>query len=221
MGIFRIKLAASIGSMANKTQLPLLVWILLRRGKFMKGKNRLFRFLRNLNQPDVQATALQKQESDPRSTNTPTPGQAEMSGKVFRKILVVDDDLIIQRTVQSALEKKGYQVLIAGDISMALGQVRKEKPDLILLDLTFPLGGPSDALGPLHDGFFVIEWLRYATGSKKIPIIIISGTSPKEYKSHIISAGVVDCFQKPLDHVALLAAIDGTLSRGRWNSVAR
>jgi len=54
-----------------------------------------------------------------------------------RKILMVDDNLVIQRTVSLALKNKGYQVFTAGDISVALSTLRREKPDLILSTLLF------------------------------------------------------------------------------------
>jgi two-component system KDP operon response regulator KdpE len=133
------------------------------------------------------------------------------------KILVVEDNPVIQRTLSLALKNKGYQVFIASDISPALSTVRQEKPDLILLDLSFPFN-PADVGGPLQDGFFVIEWLRRAPGAEKIPIIIISGTDPVKYKDQISAAGIVACFQKPLNHDELLAIIQSTLA---GNATAR
>lgn len=126
------------------------------------------------------------------------------------KILVVDDNLVIQKTVSQALKNTGYQVFTASDISATLGMVRREKPDLILLDLTFPFDA-ADVGGPLQDGFFVIEWLRRAPEAEKIPIIIISATDPGKYKDQIPARRIVGCFQKPLDHDALLAAIQTVL----------
>jgi DNA-binding response OmpR family regulator len=127
-----------------------------------------------------------------------------------RKILLVDDNAVIQMTVSHALKKAGYQVFTAGDISKTLSTVRREKPDLILLDLTFPLDA-SDVGGPVQDGFFVIEWLRRAPEAEKIPIIIVSATDPAKYKSQISARGIVACFHKPLNHDELLLAIRNTL----------
>jgi len=186
----------------------------------MKVDNRFFRFWRNLTRSGADAARLPCREGGAHtpgggiSTDT-SPGKNGIPGKSSRKILLVDDDLIIQRTVQQAVEKRGYQVLIAGDISVALGLVRQEKPDLILLDLEFPFN-PGDVGGPSQDGFFVIEWLRRANGPKPIPIIVISGTNPEKYKAQIAAAGIVACFQKPLDHGELLAAIAGAVGVGRW-----
>jgi two-component system, chemotaxis family, sensor histidine kinase and response regulator PixL len=127
-----------------------------------------------------------------------------------RKILIVEDNMTVQQTVSLALKNKGYQVFTATDTATALRTVRGQKPDLILLDLSFPFEA-ADVGGPLQDGFFVIEWLRRAPEAEKIPIIIISGTDPVKYKDQISAAGVVACFQKPLKHHELLAAIHTAL----------
>jgi CheY-like chemotaxis protein len=164
---------------------------------------------------------LKRSEGDPRPARTPlTSDKSGLSGNCARRILVVDDDLIIQRTVSHALEKRGYQVFVAGDVSVALNLIRDEKPDLMLLDLTFPITA-VEVLGPVHDGYFVLEWLVQAFGSKRIPIIIISGTNPKEQKAQMTAAGVVAFFQKPLDHGSLLGAIEVALRRGSSNFAHR
>jgi len=132
---------------------------------------------------------------------------AETTVSSSSKILVVDDDAIIQRTVATALQKAGYEVYSATDISVALGIVRREKPDLLLLDISFPL----DFGGPAKDGFFVVEWLRRTPEAEKIPIIIISATDPAKYKDQVPAKGIVACFRKPLNHAELLTAIKSTL----------
>ena len=54
------------------------------------------------------------------------------------RILVVDDDKKIVRLVRSYLEQNGYQVLTAYDGETALHTIRREKPDLVVLDLMLP-----------------------------------------------------------------------------------
>jgi CheY-like chemotaxis protein len=127
------------------------------------------------------------------------------------KILVVDDNLVIQRTVAMALSKVGYQVSIAGDISAALSAARQEKPDLILLDISFPLD-PANVGGPSQDGLFVMQWLQRTPEAGKIPVIIISGTDPLKYKDQISPQGIVAWFRKPLNHEELLATIKTALA---------
>jgi CheY-like chemotaxis protein len=55
-----------------------------------------------------------------------------------KKILIVDDSLVFLTAVSKLLQAKGYQVLTAEDGAAALSAVRREKVDLILLDINFP-----------------------------------------------------------------------------------
>jgi CheY-like chemotaxis protein len=127
-----------------------------------------------------------------------------------KKILVVDDDRIILKTLTIALSCKGYQVLTAIDGPGAVSMVSRERPDLILLDLNFPPDA-ANVGGALQDGFFIIEWLRRMGEGGDIPIIIISGDKSAKYRRRAQAAKVVGFFPKPIDHVALVAAIRATL----------
>ena len=127
-----------------------------------------------------------------------------------KKILVVDDDRIILKTLSIALSCKGYQVLTATDGPGAVSMVTRERPDLILLDLLFPPDA-ANVGGALQDGFFIIEWLRRMGEAGDIPIIIISGDKSAKYRRRVQAAKVVGFFPKPIDHAALLAVIRTTL----------
>jgi CheY-like chemotaxis protein len=135
---------------------------------------------------------------------------AETAMPPGKKILVVDDDQIILKTLTIALRCKGYQVLTAIDGPGAVNIVSRERPDLILLDLNFPPDAANIG-GALQDGFFIIEWLRRMGEAGDIPIIIISGDKSAKYRRRVQAAKVVGFFPKPIDHVALLAAIRTTL----------
>jgi len=123
-----------------------------------------------------------------------------------KKILVVDDDQIILKTLSITLISNGYQVFTAPDGPGAATIVTRERPALILLDLMFPPDA-SNVGGALQDGFFIIEWLRRMGEAKDIPIIIISGDKSAKNKQTAMAAGVVGFFTKPIDRIALLAAI--------------
>jgi two-component system KDP operon response regulator KdpE len=127
-----------------------------------------------------------------------------------KKILVVDDDQIILKTLTIALSCKGYQVLTAIDGPGAVSMVSRERPDLILLDLNFPPDA-ANVGGALQDGFFIIEWLRRMGEAGDIPIIIISGDKTAKYRKRVLAAKVVGFFPKPIDHIALVATIRATL----------
>jgi DNA-binding response OmpR family regulator len=122
------------------------------------------------------------------------------------KILVVDDDLVIVKAMSMKLTPAGYQVISAMDGSEAISAARKEKPDLILLDLNFP-----NDVGISWDGFQIIAWLQRIDDSKKTPVIVISGGDPAKFKTRALQAGAIAYFQKPVKNDELLALIKQTL----------
>ena len=126
------------------------------------------------------------------------------------KILVLDDNPVVQHAVYFALRAKGCQVLMCGEISEAMKIVRQEKLDLILVDLSFPLDA-TNLGGPVQDGFFVIDWIHRIPEVASIPIIIISGTEPAKYRERAAAAGIKTCLQKPLDKEKLFAAVQSAL----------
>ena len=76
-----------------------------------------------------------------------------------KKILVVDDNAIILRTLSMKLKSSGYEVLTATDGAQAVSTVRREKPDLILLDISFP-PDVAHGGGVPWDGFLILSWLQ-------------------------------------------------------------
>ena len=129
------------------------------------------------------------------------------------KILVIDDNPIIQRTLYFALRDKGYQVFMSGEIAEALAVVRREKPDLILLDLNFPPEA-SVGSGGGHDGFWALDWMQRMDEVKGIPIIIISSDAPEKSKARTLAAGAAAYFHKPINKDEL-AAVIATLLGGK------
>jgi CheY-like chemotaxis protein len=124
-----------------------------------------------------------------------------------KKILVVDDNEIIVKTTSMKLQGAGYNVITALDGSEGVAAVRKEKPDLILLDITFP----ADVGGVSWDGFRIMEWLYRVDETKKIPIIVISGTLDEKNKQRAIASGAVAFFPKPVNYDEMIKLIRATL----------
>ena len=124
-----------------------------------------------------------------------------------KKILVVDDNPITLKVLSSALEPKGYEVFTAVDGPEAFTIVRREKPDLILLDVFFP----PDAFqsGNTWDAFVIMHWLQHMGDfqGKNIPVFVISGAEPEEFRDRCLAAGAVDYIQKPIKIPELLNVI--------------
>jgi CheY-like chemotaxis protein len=126
-----------------------------------------------------------------------------------KKILVVDDNPVITTTLSMKLTSAGYQVITAADGSKAVGAAQKEKPDLILLDISFP--PDTSPTGVEWDGFKIIQWLRRIEEAKDTPVIVISGGDPEKYKNRSLATGAIAFLQKPIDNNELLDLIQKTL----------
>lgn len=127
-----------------------------------------------------------------------------------KKILIVDDNRVVVRALSMKLKTNGYDVLTAEDGSEAVSTTRKQKPDLIVLDISFP-PDVAHGGGVPWDGFLIMEWLRRLDEAQTTPIIIITGGEPEKYKEKAMAAGAVSFFQKPVNNDDLLAVIRKTL----------
>ena len=128
-----------------------------------------------------------------------------------KKILVVDDNPVIVSALSLKLTSAGYDVIAATDGSEAVSAVRKEKPDLILLDISFP-PDVAHGGGVPWDGFIIIEWLRRIEEAKNVPVIVITGSDTQKYRERALATGAIGFFHKPVDNDGLLDVIKKTLS---------
>src|ERR1051326_3376104 len=93
-----------------------------------------------------------------------------------KKILIVDDNRLILKAISAKLTPHGYQTLTAIDGSEAVSTVRRERPDLILLDINFP-PDVAHGGGVAWDGFLIMSWLRRMDEAAKTPVVIITGNA--------------------------------------------
>jgi CheY-like chemotaxis protein len=124
-----------------------------------------------------------------------------------KKILVVDDNEVVLKTVSLKLQGCGYQVITALDGTEAVASARKDPPDLILLDISFP----PDVDGVPWDGFRIMEWFHRLDPTKKVPVIVITGLEDIKNKERATSSGAVAFFHKPINHDDLLKVVRATL----------
>lgn len=102
------------------------------------------------------------------------------SGKY--KILVVEDDAIINSMYKTKLELDGFEVLSATNGAMGLEMAKKEKADLILLDVIMPQ----------LDGFTVLAELKKDPKIKNTPVIMLTNLGTEEDKAKGKKLGAVD-----------------------------
>ena len=102
------------------------------------------------------------------------------------KILVVEDDRIIQKIMRIRLKSMGYDVVIAGDGLEAVALAQEVQPDIILMDLWLPQ---------------LMGW--EATVKIKaimdVPIIALTGAAEADEKKKMLDAGCAICLTKPVD----------------------
>jgi DNA-binding response OmpR family regulator len=120
-----------------------------------------------------------------------------------KKILIVDDNAVILKALSLALTQHDFDVVTALDGSVAVGAVRREKPDAIVLDISFP-----PTFGNVDwDGFRIMQWLKRVEEAKNVPFIVITGGEAAKYKERAMKEGAAAFFQKPVNNDELVATI--------------
>ncbi len=126
-----------------------------------------------------------------------------------KKILVVEDDKVIQKLISDTLKSAGYEVLLAHNGATAVKVARESDPDLVTLDIELAKDSPDDS----WDGFSVASWLRRLHGAEKRPILmVISGSrEPDKIVEKAATVGVYTCLTKPVDKKRLLDEVAAAL----------
>ena len=130
----------------------------------------------------------------------PEPVEPPDDGTPRKKIMVVDDDPVILKTLSFTLKSNGYKVITATDGSEAIGMMRDEAPDMMLLDVNFP-----NAVGGGWDGFQIAQWIRQMNG--RVPTIMMSSMDRPEYEKKTAEVGALAFMTKPINNESLLASI--------------
>jgi CheY-like chemotaxis protein len=122
-----------------------------------------------------------------------------------KKILVVDDNPVILRHLSMILRANGFETTTAQDGADVVCCLRKQRPDLILLDIFFPW--QAEQSSSMWDGFEILQWLRRMGGAADIPFIVISAADPDKYKSRSLAEGARAFFSKPVPIPELIETI--------------
>jgi two-component system, OmpR family, alkaline phosphatase synthesis response regulator PhoP len=122
---------------------------------------------------------------------------------MVQRILVVDDDREIVRLVRTYLEQSGYEVLVAYDGETALHILRRERPDLVLLDLMLPG----------RDGWDVTRVVRGDAGLAAMPIIMLTARVEDQDKIVGLELGADDYVSKPFSPREVVARVRAVLRR--------
>ena len=118
-------------------------------------------------------------------------------------ILVVEDELDVQKVVAKRLSSRGFTVHCASDGYQAVQKAHSLAPDLIVLDLQLPAG----------DGLSVLRKLRISKNTQKTHIVVLTGMTNELFKQSVLTEGVDAYLQKPYDSQVLLDTIDKILGK--------
>ncbi len=122
-----------------------------------------------------------------------------MKGK-NKKVLVVDDDPVVIRLVKEILKNQGYTVETAKDGIDAMVLVKKERPDLIVLDIMMPE----------LNGYDVLRTLKFADEYKDIPVLLLTARE-QELDKRIGEMMGIDYLQKPVNREAFIEKIQNII----------
>ena len=120
------------------------------------------------------------------------------------RVLIVDDDLNIQRVLVFTLKQEGFEVLVASDGATGVAMATEQKPDLILMDVVMPG----------IDGYAAVQQIRAAEAAgQHVPIIMLAAESDVGQRVRGLRAGADDDIVKPFHPLELMARIRALVSR--------
>ena len=120
------------------------------------------------------------------------------------KILYVEDNEDNVYMLVRRLRRHGFEVIVAGDGAQGIEAARRERPDLVLMDLSLPV----------LDGWEATRRLKEAVETRAIPVIALSAHAMAGERERALQAGCDDYDTKPVDLERLLAKIRAQLARG-------
>jgi DNA-binding response OmpR family regulator len=121
------------------------------------------------------------------------------------RILAVDDSATVLEMIKSVLVADGYDVITASDGAEGLETARREKPDLILLDVMLPK----------LDGYRVCRLLKFDQNYRAIPIVMLTAKAEDAAVATGMRTGADQYLTKPVEPDTLLAAVAAEITRAR------
>ena len=113
------------------------------------------------------------------------------------KILLVEDNELNRDMLSRRLERKGFHVIVAEDGKKGVELTKKEKPDLVLMDMNVPE----------MDGWSATRTIKQDEEIKHIPVIALTSHAMTGDRERALEAGCDEYEPKPLDFTALLNKI--------------
>jgi CheY-like chemotaxis protein len=117
------------------------------------------------------------------------------------KILLVEDNEMNRDMLSRRLQKRGFEVVMAFDGGAGVELAHRERPDLILMDMSLPV----------MDGWTATQEIKKAEDTRHIPVIALTAHAMAADRDKALAAGCDDYDTKPIELPRLLAKIDALL----------
>ncbi|MDP6675137.1 MAG: response regulator [Gammaproteobacteria bacterium] len=117
-------------------------------------------------------------------------------------VLIVDDSPTEQHVISKALEKHGFETVVASDGEEAIEIAELRLPDLILMDIVMPG----------MNGFQATRQLAKNPMTASIPVVMVTSKDQETDKVWGLRQGAVEYLMKPIDDAALVSAVQENLS---------
>jgi len=121
----------------------------------------------------------------------------------MKKVLFIEDDLVLRENTAEILELASYQVFTASNGEIGLRLAKEVKPDIIICDIMMPV----------LDGYQVLDALAQAEDTKHIPFIFLSAKTERQDVRKGMNFGADDYITKPFNEDEIISAIESRIAK--------
>jgi CheY-like chemotaxis protein len=121
----------------------------------------------------------------------------------MKRILIVEDKASSRELLRTVLEQLGYAVIEASDGDEALRQVRRQAPDLVLMDLQMPA----------RNGYDVLQEIRKDPGLARLPVVAVTANAMPGDEAKVLAAGFTGYIAKPVALAHLRSEVNRILGQ--------
>lgn len=126
----------------------------------------------------------------------------------MHRVMIIEDDVMIQSVFRQILESEGFEVLTQDQGAGGIEAVRRNRPDIVILDMNLPD----------MSGMDVCRALKADAATRPIPVLILTGEA-REVVQRVqgLDLGAEDYLFKPIDSKVLIARLRSILRTTRPN----
>ncbi len=160
---------------------------------------------------------MEDSRSDMPDSSSPS-GEEGAPSSPYKKVMVIDDEVMIITYITTVLEDHGYETCSVADAEEALDVALREHPDLICLDIMMPK----------HSGITLFQAFRLAPETREIPIVFVSAFSqlhdlrePRLFRKLVPDERIPmpeACIEKPIDVPLFISTVESFIGSGAFES---